>query len=198
MHHPFMEALAEALAEVGVSTLRFQFPYLTRGDRRPDPQPVLMAAVAEAVAVAAAREPELPLFAGGKSMGGRMTSLAEAEGMLEPRPFGIVFYGFPLHPAGKPGTDRAGHLERTTCPLLFLQGSRDRLADLALLQGEIGRLGPRATLRVLDEADHGFKVPLRTGLGPPQVMTLLADWTVQWVRSLLAGPADPGNTRHRT
>jgi hypothetical protein len=173
MRHAFLEALAEALAERGVATLRFQFPWLERGEHRPDPPPVAQAAVVAAVAEAARREPALPLFAGGKSYGGRMTSQAAAEGSL-PSVRGLVFVGFPLHPAGKPGVARAAHLARVEQPMLFLQGTRDALADLALLRGVIAPLGPRAELHLEDDADHAFHVRKRSGRSDADVVHSLA------------------------
>jgi hypothetical protein len=164
MRHPFLEAVAAALAHRGLGTLRFEFPYAAAGGRRPDPRPVLVETVVAAAAEARRLAGGLPLLAGGKSMGGRMTSHAAAVGRLD-GVRGIVFLGFPLHPAGKPGTERADHLGAVPLPMLFLQGTRDTLADLALLRPVCERLGTRARLHVIEGADHGFRVPkrLRTG-----------------------------------
>lgn len=156
MTHPFMAAVAAGLAERGIATLRYQFPYMEKGSKRPDPPKVAHAAVREAVAEAARRFRGLPLFAGGKSFGGRMTSQAQA---IEPLAGvrGLVFVGFPLHPAGKPADERGAHLADVKVPMLFLQGSRDELADLALLRPVVERLGDRATLAVFEGADHSFR-----------------------------------------
>jgi hypothetical protein len=173
MRHAFLEAVAAALARRGIGTLRFEFPYQAAVARRPDPRPVLVASVCEAVAVGARVAAGLPLFAGGKSMGGRMTSHAAAEGRLE-AVCGLVFLGFPLHPAGKPDVERAAHLERVPQPMLFLQGTRDALADLALLRPICEKLGPRVRLHVIEGADHGFHVPKRSGRGDADVIEELA------------------------
>jgi predicted alpha/beta-hydrolase family hydrolase len=179
MRHPFLESLAGALAAEGVATLRYEFPYLEQGKKRIDPAPVLHARVREAVA-AAAKE-HLPLFAGGKSMGGRMTSQAQA---LEPLAGarGLAFVGFPLHPAGRPGTERAAHLRDVRIPMLFLQGTRDDLADLALLRPIADAL-PRATLHVVDDADHSFHVRKSSGRDDAEVLVELAQTFAGWARS---------------
>jgi predicted alpha/beta-hydrolase family hydrolase len=174
MTHAFMEALADALAGSGVATLRYQFPYTEAGSRRPDPRPVLLETVRAAVAAGAEHAGGLPLLAGGKSMGGRMTSLAAAERPLE-GVRGIVFVGFPLHPDGKPGTERAAHLADVALPLLFLQGTRDRLADLTLLRPVCADLGPRATLHVVPGADHSFRLPKSAGRRDADVHRELAE-----------------------
>jgi uncharacterized protein len=174
MTHPFLEALAEALAESGVATLRYQFPYAEAGGRRPDPRPRLLATVRAAVAEGALRAEGLPLLAGGKSMGGRMTSLAAAEAPL-PAVRGLVFVGFPLHPVGRPSAERAMHLEQVPLPMLFLQGTRDRLAELARLRRVCEHLAPRAVLHVVDEADHSFHVPRRAGRSDAAVQAELAE-----------------------
>ncbi len=178
MRHPFLESLAGALAGEGVATLRYEFPYLEQGKKRIDPPPVLHARVREAVA-AAAKE-RLPLFAGGKSMGGRMTSQAQA---LEPLSGvrGLAFVGFPLHPAGKPGTERAAHLREVDLPMLFLQGTRDDLADLALLRPVVEAL-PSATLHVVDDADHSFHVRKKSGRADAEVLADLARTFAAWAR----------------
>jgi uncharacterized protein len=173
MRHPFLEAVAAALARQRVGTLRYEFPYAAAGSRRPDPKPVLLDTVAAAVAEAARLAGGLPLLAGGKSMGGRMTSLAAASGRAS-GVRGLVFLGFPLHPAGRPGTERAEHLASAEPPLLFLQGTRDALADLALLRPICADLGSRARLHVIEGADHGFRVPKRSGRSSDDVIEELA------------------------
>lgn len=178
MRHPFMAALAAALAARGVATLRYQFPYMERGSKRPDPPAIAHAAVRAAVEAAARALPGLPLFAGGKSFGGRMTSQAQAASAL-PGVRGLVFVGFPLHPAGKPGTGRADHLDQVRVPMLFLQGTRDELADLALLRPIVERANAR--LEVFEDADHAFHVRARSGRNDAQVLDQLADTTAQWM-----------------
>jgi predicted alpha/beta-hydrolase family hydrolase len=173
MRHPFLEAVAEALAKRRIATLRFEFPYRAAGSKRPDPRPVLVAAVCEAVGEASRAAPGLPLFAGGKSLGGRMASHAAAEGRIEPVA-GLVFLGFPLHPAGKPSVERAAHLPRVAQPMLFLQGTRDALADLALLAPVCEKLGARARLHVVEGADHGFHVQKRSGRSDADVIEEIA------------------------
>ncbi len=173
MRHAFLEALATALARHRVATLRFEFPYAAAGARRPDPKPVLVETVCAAVAEAERLAERLPLFAGGKSMGGRMTSEAAAAGRLA-AVRGLVFFGFPLHPAGKPGIARADHLAEVRQPMLFLQGTRDALADLALLTPVCEKLGPRARLHVIEGADHGFHVGKRSGRSDADVIEELA------------------------
>lgn len=179
IRHAFMEALAGQLAAVGIATFRYQFPYMEAGNRRPDPQPTLTATVCSAIAAAGEAAPGLPLFAGGKSIGGRMTSLAAAEAPLA-GVRGLVFFGFPLHPAGRPATARADHLEAIGLPLLFLQGERDRLAELALLEPVCARLGRRATLHVVPMADHSFHVPKSTGRTDAEVQAELARVVASW------------------
>jgi predicted alpha/beta-hydrolase family hydrolase len=174
MRHPFLEAVAAALARRRVATLRFEFPYAAAGARRPDPRPVLIETVAAAAAEAQRLAGGLPLYAGGKSLGGRMTSHAAAEGRLA-GVRGIVFLGFPLHAAGKPGSTRADHLALVAQPMLFLQGTRDALADLTLLRPICEKLAPRAELRVIEGADHGFHVPKRSGRSDAEVIEELAD-----------------------
>jgi predicted alpha/beta-hydrolase family hydrolase len=174
MRHPFLEAVAAALARRRVATLRFEFPYAAAGARRPDPRPVLIETVAAAAAEAQRLAGGLPLYAGGKSLGGRMTSHAAAEGRLG-GVRGIVFLGFPLHAAGKPGSTRADHLALVAQPMLFLQGTRDALADLTLLRPICEKLAPRAELRVIEGADHGFHVPKRSGRSDAEVIEELAD-----------------------
>jgi hypothetical protein len=156
MHHAFLEALAGGLAARGLATLRYQFPYMEAKKRVVDRPPVAHAAVRAAVAAARARRPDLPLFAGGKSFGGRMTSQAQAGSPL-PGVRTLVFFGFPLHPPGQPNIDRAAHLDAVTVPMLFLQGTRDEFAERERLRGVVARLGARARLILFDDADHGFK-----------------------------------------
>jgi predicted alpha/beta-hydrolase family hydrolase len=179
MRHPFMESIAGRLAAQGIGTLRYQFPYTEQSGRRPDPEPVLLATVRAAVAAGRESARGLPLLAGGKSMGGRMTSRAAAAEPLE-GVAGLVFLGFPLHPAGRPGVSRADHLERVGLPMLFLQGTRDTLADLALLGPVVERLGERATLRVIEHADHSFRVLKRSGRTDEQVLDELAQAVDEW------------------
>ena len=186
MTHAFMAAVAQGLSERGIASLRYQFPYMERGSRRPDAPRLAQATVRAAVAEAARELPGLALFAGGKSFGGRMTSQAQA---LSPLPGvrGLVFVGFPLHPAGKPSDERATHLSDIAVPMLFLQGTRDELAQLDLLQPVVSRLGSRATLEVFEHADHSFHVPVRSGRKDAQVMEELLDRTSVWIRAVLDG-----------
>ena len=185
MAHPFLETMARALAGRGIGTLRYQFPYMEAGSRRPDSPAVAHAAVRAAVAEAAGQAPGLPLFAGGKSFGGRMSSQAQAHDPL-PGVRGLVFLGFPLHPPGKPGDERAEHLSDVKIPMLFLQGTRDEFAGLALLKPLCQRLGKRATLHLIDEANHSFKVPAKTGRKDADIRTELADVTGRWIGRILA------------
>ncbi|MDQ3215271.1 MAG: dienelactone hydrolase family protein, partial [Pseudomonadota bacterium] len=182
MQHAFMAALSAALAERGVATLRFQFPYMERGSRRTDPPPIARAAVRAAIARALDLMPNAALFAGGKSFGGRMTSQAQAELPL-PGVRGLIFVGFPLHPAGKPSLDRAEHLSNIHCPMLFLQGTRDDLADLELISDVVMHLGDRATLKLFEDADHSFHVRARSGRTDAQVLSSLADGMVDWMHT---------------
>ena len=182
MGHAFMASLARALAAHGVATLRFQFPVMEQGGKRPDPPAVAQAAIRAAVEEAGRRWPGLPLFAGGKSFGGRMSSQAQAAHPL-PGVRGLVFVGFPLHAAGKPGTARAAHLREVQVPMLFLQGTRDALADLALVRGVTDALADRATLHVVDGADHAFHVPVRSGRTDAQVIEELAQAMAGWMRA---------------
>jgi uncharacterized protein len=182
MNHPFMVAVAKGLAGRGVSTLRYEFPYMERGSKRPDTPAVAHARVREAVAEAASRAPGLPLFAGGKSFGGRMTSQAQAAEAL-PGVRGLVFFGFPVHAPGKPSDERADHLARVRVPMLFLQGSRDEFATLELLQPVVQRLGKRVTLALFDEADHSFHVPARTGRKDADVREELLENAARWMRA---------------
>lgn len=184
MTHASMAAFAEGLAAREVATLRFQFPYMEKGGRRTDPPAVAHAAVRAAVDEAARLGPGLPLFAGGRSFGGRMTSQAQARSpLLGVR--GLAFVGFPLHPAGKPGTERAAHLSEIDVPMLFLQGTRDELASLELLNPVVAALGPKATLELFDDADHSFHVRARSGRNDAQVREAMLDATVAWMANLL-------------
>lgn len=182
MSHPFMSALADALAAVGVATLRYQFPYMEQRRRTPDAPSVATAAVAAAVQAAAEAAPGLPLLAGGKSFGGRMTSTAAAElGLHDVR--GIVFFGFPLHPPKRPATKRGDHLSQVKQPMLFLQGTRDDLADLDLLRPICAKLGERATLHVIDGADHSFHVAKKSDKTDGEVLEELATTTATWAKT---------------
>src|SRR5437660_2571870 len=183
MSHPFMEKLAEELASIGVATLRYQFPYMEQRRRVPDKPAVLTATVRAAVRAAAEAAPGLLLLAGGKSMGGRMTSQAAAEGPLE-GVRGLVFFGFPLHPPKQPGTKRAEHLAKVTVPMLFLQGTRDELADLELLRPVCAKLGTRATLHIVETADHSFHVLKSSGRSDAEVLRELAETTVSWAEGI--------------
>lgn len=180
MAHRSMAALADGLAERGIATLRYQFPYMERDSKRPDPPAVAHAAVRAAVAEAARLAGELPLFAGGKSFGGRMTSQAQAIAPL-PSVRGLVFFAFPLHPAGKPSAARADHLSDVDIPMLFLQGSRDALAALDLLRPVVAGLGARATLTLAEDADHAFHVPAKTGRRDVDVLAELLDAAAAWM-----------------
>src|SRR5215468_1385345 len=179
MTHPFLAAVATELAARGIATLRYQFPYMEQRAKRPDPPALAQATVRAAVAEAGRRVPELPLVAGGKSFGGRMTSQAQAATPLA-GVRGLVFLGFPLHPAGRPSDERAKHLFDVQIPMLFLQGTRDALAELTLLQPIVDRLGKRATLRTFAEADHSFHVPARTGRKDPEVRAEMLDALATW------------------
>ena len=191
MRHPFLEQIAGQLAERGIGTVRYQFPYMERRASRPDPPAVAAATVRAVVAEATRVAPGLPLVAGGKSFGGRMTSTAQAEQPL-PGVRGLVFLGFPLHPPGRPGDARAEHLTRVQIPMLFLQGTRDDFADLKLLRPVVQRLGERATLHLVDGGDHSFKVLKSAGRTADQVMTELAATIGGWATSLFAGILTPG------
>lgn len=180
MTHPFMRAVAATLCARGIASLRYQFPYMERGSKRPDRPPLAQAAVRAAVAEAARCLPGLPLIAGGKSFGGRMTSQAQAAAPL-PGVCALAFLGFPLHPAGKPADERAVHLADVHVPMLFLQGERDELADLTLLRPVITRLASRATLEVFAAADHSFHVPARSGTRDADVRADLVDRLVAWI-----------------
>jgi uncharacterized protein len=177
--HPFLASLANELAGVGVATLRYQFPYMEERRRVPDSPAVLTKTVAAAVRTATDAAPGLPLLAGGKSMGGRMTSQAAADGLL-PSVHGLVFFGFPLHPPNRPGTQRAEHLKSVKQPMLFLQGTRDTFADLGLLRPIVTKLGDRATLHIVEGADHSFHVLKSSGRSDAEVMRALAQTTASW------------------
>ena len=183
MFHPFMEAVAKELAERGIATLRYQFPYMEQGGRRPDPPKLAQATVRAAAAEAARLAPALPLIAGGKSFGGRMTSQAQAASPL-PGVRGLVFLGFPLHPAGRPSDERAKHLFDVHVPMLFLQGTRDALADVTLLVPLTERLGERASLQLFQDADHSFHVPARSGRKDADVRREMLDALADWVLPL--------------
>jgi hypothetical protein len=180
MTHRSMVAIADGLAERRVASLRYQFPYMERGSGRVDPPPVAHQAVRSACALAQERAGPAPLFAGGRSFGGRMTSQAQALNRLG-GVRGLVFFAFPLHPAGKPSLERAAHLSAVAIPMLFLQGSRDALADLALLQKTVAGLEGRASLELSEEADHGFHVPARTGRRDADVLARLLDAAAAWM-----------------
>jgi predicted alpha/beta-hydrolase family hydrolase len=180
MRHPFMEALAARLADRRIATFRYQFPYMEQGRRRPDFRAALLKTVRSAVSAASALSDGLPLFAGGKSMGGRMTSLAASKESLAAIR-GIVFFGFPLHPAQQPGIERSDHLKAAAVPLLFLQGTRDKLARLDLLKPVCQDLAPHATLHLVEGADHGFHVLKRSGRTDDDAQDELADATRTWI-----------------
>ena len=184
MRHPFLEALTDAYASRGISTLRYMFPYMETGRGRPDPPQVLHTTVRTAVTTAGLLANGLPIFAGGKSMGGRMTSQAQSDKPLADVR-GLVFVGFPLHPVGDPGTARADHLHRIAEPMLFLQGTKDRLALPELLKPVLARLGDRAHVEWLADGDHDFKVPVRGGMTRAQTLEWLADKTVGWINTLI-------------
>lgn len=178
MAHPFLATMATLLADRGIATLRYQFPYMEKGTGRPDSPKVAEAAVRAAVAEAARLAPRLPLFAGGKSFGGRMTSQAEAHEAMGVR--GLAFLGFPLHPPGAPADARGEHLTEVKVPMLFLQGTRDEFAELSLLKPLVKRLGKSATLHLIDDANHSFRVPAKTGRKEADVMAELADTLAEW------------------
>jgi predicted alpha/beta-hydrolase family hydrolase len=180
MHSGFMEAISRELALVKIAVFRYQFPYSEQGRRSPDPQPVLKATVRSAIESALKLSGDLPLIAGGKSLGGRMTSMT----LLPTEVKGLVFFGFPLHAPGKPSVQRADHLFGITIPMLFLQGTRDKLADLSLLQPVCERLGGKAALQVIDGADHSFHVLKSSGTSDEQVLQQLARATADWVMKL--------------
>ena len=182
MRHRAMESNARGLADRGIATLRYQFLYMEKGSKRPDPPPLAHAAVRAAAAEAVKLAPDLPLFAGGRSFGGRMSSQAEAKAPL-PQVRGLIFLGFPLHPAGKPSVDRAEHLADVQIPMLFVSGSRDALAEMDLLKPVVDRLGERAALYVVDQADHSFNVQAKSGRASAdaeaEALDAMADWMVK-------------------
>ncbi|HEX3119462.1 MAG TPA: alpha/beta family hydrolase, partial [Candidatus Acidoferrum sp.] len=183
MRHPFMGALARELAAEKIATFRYQFPYMENRRKAPDRPPTLTATVAAAVQAAHAAAPELPLLAGGKSMGGRMTSTAAAENLI-PDVRGLVFFGFPLHPPKQPATKRGDHLAKVSQPMLFLQGTRDDLADLKLLKPICKKLGKIATLHIIEGADHSFHVLKSSGTADAEVLRGLARTTAEWASGL--------------
>jgi predicted alpha/beta-hydrolase family hydrolase len=184
MEHPFMSAAADELAALGIATLRYQFPYMERRARRVDPPALCHATVRAAVAEAARLAPALPLIAGGRSFGGRMTSQAQALEAL-PGVRGLVFLGFPLHPAGRPSDTRAQHLADVQIPMLFVQGTRDALAERTRIEALVARLGARATLSAVEDADHSFRVPARTGRRDGEVRSALLRAVAEWMEALL-------------
>ena len=183
MTHPFMAAIAAGLGERGIATLRYQFPYMERGGKRPDPPRLAQATVRAAVSKAGCLLPDTPLVAGGKSFGGRMTSEAQATTPL-PGVRGLAFLGFPLHPAGRPSQDRGQHLFEVHIPMLFLQGTRDALADMRELRPVCERLGARASLKEFPDADHSFHVRARSGRTDEQVKIELLDALAAWIETL--------------
>ena len=187
MAHPFMATVASELAQRGIASLRYQFPYMEQGGKRPDPPKRAHATVRAAVAETARALPRLPLFAGGKSFGGRMTSQAQAAAPL-PRVRGLAFLGFPLHPAGRPSRDRGEHLYDVAIPMLFLQGTRDALAELPQIEPLCRALGPRADLRLFREADHSFHVRARSGRTDSEVRGEMLDALAAWIDGLIAVP----------
>jgi uncharacterized protein len=185
MSHPFMSAVADGLADRGIATLRYQFPYMEHGSKRPDAPRLAQATVRAAVLEASRLAPELPLVAGGKSFGGRMTSQAQAASRL-PRVHGLVFLGFPLHPSGRPSDERAAHLFQIDIPMLFLQGTRDALADIHLMQGLVQRLGSRVILKLIEDADHSFRVPKRVGRADAEVRSDVLDTLAGWIETVIS------------
>jgi len=188
MTHSFLAAMAEGLAPRGIASLRYQFLYMEQGSKRPDPPKLAQAAVRAAVLEAGRRLPGVPLFAGGKSFGGRMTSQAQAAAPL-PGVRGLIFLGFPLHPPGKPSTERAQHLSAVSIPMLFLQGTRDEFAELALLEPLCAGLGARVTLKLFPDADHSFHVPARSGRRDADVRAEIMDTIAGWAGELAGTPA---------
>src|SRR5229473_6815132 len=183
MTHPFMELVASGLCDRGIATLRYQFPYMEKASRRPDAPAIAHATVRAAVEEAARCCPGLTLIAGGKSFGGRMTSQAQAITPLA-GVNGLAFLGFPLHPAGKPSSDRAGHLSDVNVPMLFLQGTRDNLAEMTLLEPVVKRLGPSASLHPVEAADHSFHVLVRSGRNDGDVMNEVLDTLAGWIGAI--------------
>jgi hypothetical protein len=194
MRHRFMEAVVERLADRGVATFRYQFPYMEAGRRAPNRAPILVETVRSAIAEAARLAPDLPMVAGGKSMGGRMTSTAAASERL-PGVQGLAFFGFPLHAPGRPSADRGAHLADVRLPTLFLQGTRDKLADLSLLEPLLKSVHPRPTLHVVEGADHSFHVLKRSGRNDDEVLDEICGAFVDWAGALWAGTQDASRTR---
>ena len=186
MRHSFMEAVSEELASQSIATFRYQFPYMEQGGGRPDPPAVLVATVRAAVQAATGAAPDLPLLAGGKSLGGRMTSTAASQSPL-PGVQGVVFFGFPLHPPGQSSTDRARHLQSVTVPMLFLQGTRDKLAELELLRPVCNDLGSRAQLHIIEGADHSFGILKRSGRNDRDVLREIGSTMAEWAARLEKG-----------
>ena len=184
MEHPFMTRVALGLSERGIATLRYQFPYMERGSRRPDVPKVAHAAVRAAVAEAARRAPKLPLIAGGKSFGGRMTSQAQSVSPL-PGVVALLFFGFPLHPAGKPSIDRAQHLAGIKVPMLFVQGTRDEMADAGLIEPAVEALRATATLHWVPEGNHSLHVPAKSGRSDDQVLNTALDAARDWIERMI-------------
>jgi uncharacterized protein len=183
MSHPFMAAVADGLADRGIATLRYQFPYMEQGGKRPDAPKLAQATVRAATVEAGRLLPDVALFAGGKSYGGRMTSQAQAEAPLV-HVRGLVFLGFPLHASGKPADERGAHLSDVKIPMLFLQGTRDSLADPGLMRQLVKQLGASATLKLFEDADHSFHVPARSGRGDADVRSELLDAAADWMNSI--------------
>ena len=183
MKHPFMGMVSNYLADEGIATLRYNFPYTEKKIKRPDPAPILMETVRSAVRIALEYAGDIPILAGGKSMGGRMTSMAASNsdkvGMEKVK--GIVFFGFPLHAPGKPSNERAEHLYSIKIPMLFLQGTKDKLADLTLLKPVIKKLGNKATIHIIEGADHSFHLPKSAGKSDEEVLKELAKKVVEWL-----------------
>ena len=188
MTHPFLAAVAAELSRRGFATLRYQFPYMERGGKRPDPPAIAHATVRAAVDAARLSLPDLPVIAGGKSFGGRMTSQAQAKAPL-PGVCGLAFLGFPLHPAGRPSQERAKHLFDVKIPMLFLQGTRDTLAQLDQLEPLCRELGSRATLKLFQDADHSFHVPARSGRKDAEVRREMLDALTSWIDEVIRGQA---------
>jgi predicted alpha/beta-hydrolase family hydrolase len=186
MTHPFLAEVAKGLAERGLATLRYQFPYMEQGSKRPDPPKLAQATVRAAVLEAARLLPGLPLFAGGKSFGGRMSSQAQSAAPL-PGVYGLTFLGFPLHPPGKPSNERAEHLFDVRIPMLFLQGDKDEFANLELLRPLTEQLGARATLKLFPEANHSFHVPARSGRKDSEVRNEMLDVIADWIAGVISG-----------
>ena len=194
MTHPFMALVADGLAERSIATLRYQFPYMERGSKRPDTPKLAYATVRAAIAEASRLVPGLALFAGGKSFGGRMTSQSQAASPLS-GVVGLVFFGFPLHPPGQPTDERGKHLFEVQIPMLFLQGTRDEFADLQLLQPLTEQLGARATMKVFRDADHSFHVPARTGRKDPEVRAEMMDALADWIEQVISRNAPRSGKR---